>query len=83
LGPKTAVVGPLVFGLLHTNHRTFVLRVGTGIGTRESPCESSDPSAVSVIDEKLSTQARPSGGPSETACAANMLTNKTMIKKEE
>jgi hypothetical protein len=39
-----------------------------------------DRAAVSAIDEKLSTLARPSGGLSETACAANMLTDKTMIE---
>jgi len=39
-----------------------------------------DRTAVSAIDEKLSTLARVSGGVSETACAAGMLADKTMIE---
>jgi len=39
-----------------------------------------DRAAVSAIDEKLSTLARLFGGLSETACAANMLTDKTVIE---
>jgi hypothetical protein len=39
-----------------------------------------DWAALSAIDEKLSTLARPSGGLSEAACAANMLADKTTIE---
>jgi hypothetical protein len=41
-----------------------------------------DRAAVSAIAEKLSTLARPLGGLLETACAANVLTDKSKIGME-